>query len=90
MSENRVDDLVVVLQNCDLVFHAADRITRIEMWTRLHEIVVRHRVCEHPRLEVDSYRRIDLARVRALLRRLFRRPLVWWDLDTLSNARFDH
>ena len=90
MSEDCVYNLVVVLQNCDLVFHAADRFTRVEMWTRLHKIVVRHRVCEHPRLEEDSYRRIDLARVGALLRWLFHRPLVWWDLDTLSNASLDH
>lgn len=90
MTEHSVNDLVVVLQDCNLVFHATDRFAGVEMWTRLHEIVVCHRISEHSGLKVDSHWRVDFARVRALLRRLFRRPLVCRDIDALSNACLDH
>lgn len=86
MAKNCVNHGIVVLQYRNLVLEAADRLVRVEVRARLHEVVARKHVRHLPGLEVQSARWIDLIRLRARNWRRLLRPLIGRCLDPLSDA----
>ena len=86
IAEHCIDDGIVVLNDCNHIFEAAEWLVRIEVWTCLHEVVAREHVVELPRLKVNSAWWIDFIRLCAGHRWRFLRPLIGRRLDSLPDA----